>query len=195
MKDGLQVQMQSETKEALLIIDVQNDYFPSGRCELDRPDLTLTVIKQLIMHFRENHQPVYFIQHLSEKGAAFFEVDTEGVNIHEDIRPLATEKVIIKHHPNSFFETDLQGELKKAGITDLTVCGMMTHMCVDTIVRAAKDFGYCVTLIEDACATKDLEWGGEKIPAAVVQSVYMASLNHKFVKVITSDEYFSIQKK
>lgn len=48
----------------------------------------------------------------------------------------------------------------KKDITDLVVCGMMTHMCVDTTVRAAKDYGYGITLISDGCATKDLEWNG-----------------------------------
>lgn len=179
-------------KEALLIIDVQNDYFPDGKCELYQPELALDVIIGLLKHFRENNLPVYYIQHISAMGAAFFVPDTDGANIHEDIKPLDTEKVIVKHYPNSFFETNLQTELQRDSITDLVICGMMTHMCIDTTVRAAKDYGYSTTLISDACAAKDLEWDGRKLPARTVQDVYMASMNQKFANVIASKEYFNL---
>ncbi|MBN7772624.1 cysteine hydrolase family protein [Clostridium aminobutyricum] len=173
--------------KALLIIDVQNDYFPNGKCELHQPELALSSIKKLLRYFRDNKLPVYHIKHLSEKNAAFFVPNTDGVNIHKDIMPLDSEKIIIKHYPNSFFETDLQAELSKERISDIVICGMMTHMCVDTTVRAAKDYGYNITLVSDACATKDLEWNGLTIPANIVQDVYMASINSKFANVITSE--------
>lgn len=176
--------------KALIIVDVQNDYFPNGKCELYQAQSALNTVWELLKYFRGKELPVYYIQHVSAKDAAFFVPDTQGVNIHEGIKPLDTEKVIIKHYPNSFFETALQDELKKTGVTDVVICGMMTHMCIDTTVRAAKDFGYNVTLISDACATKDLKWNGENIPADVVQNVYMASLHGKFANVITGEEYF-----
>ena len=96
--------------------------------------------------------------------------------------------MIIKHEPNSFYETALQNELSQSGVTELVVCGMMTHMCVDTTVRAAKDYGYHTILVEDACATRDLEWNQEWIPAETVQKVFMASLNQEFACVTTSIE-------
>lgn len=94
----------------------------------------------------------------------------------------------MKHYPNSFYETDLHNELMKNEVTELVVCGMMTHMCIDTTVRAAKEYGYKVTLISDGCAAKALEWNGVRIPADTVQDVFMASLNRKFADVITSVE-------
>lgn len=72
-------------KKALLIIDVQNDYFPNGKCELYEANTALSVIKVLLRHFRKYGLPVYFIQHISSQGAAFFEPDTEGVKIHKEI--------------------------------------------------------------------------------------------------------------
>lgn len=178
-------------KKALLIIDVQNDYFPNGACELYQSKQALEKIKSLLSHFRKNELPVYFIQHIADKTASFFVPDTEGAEIHEAIAPLASEKVIIKHFPNSFFETPLQEELEKDSVTELIVCGMMTHMCVDTTVRTAKDFGYPVTLISDACATKDLELNNKRIPAQIVQDVYMASLHPKFANVMTCDNFYT----
>lgn len=82
----------------------------------------------------------------------------------------------------------------KNEITDLVVCGMMTHMCVDTTVRAAKDYGYNITLISDGCTTKDLACYGDKVSASTVQSVYMASLNQEFATVTLSTEFLSKYK-
>ncbi len=99
------------------------------------------------------------------------------------------EQVIIKHTPNSFFGTDLLAELRKNFVTELVVCGMMTQMCVDTTVRAARDFGFSVTLISDACAAKDLEWKNRTIPADPVQAIYFASLSGSFAQIMTGAEY------
>lgn len=117
----------------------------------------------------------------------------EGAEIHRDIAPQSGEKVIIKHEPNSFYETALQNELSQSGVTELVICGMMTHMCIDTTVRAAKDYEYQTILIEDACATRDLEWNQEWIPAKTVQKVFMASLNQEFACVQSSAEFLEEQ--
>ena len=167
-------------KKALLIVDVQNDYFPDGKCRLHKPEEALNTIKGLLKSFREQNLPAIYVQHVSTMQADFFIPNTEGVQIHKDIKPLDTEAVIVKHYPNSFYETDLHNELMKNEVTELVVCGMMTHMCIDTTVRAAKEYGYKVTLISDGCAAKALEWN--------VQDVFMASLNRKFADVITSVE-------
>lgn len=134
--------------------------------------------------------PVFYIQHIANNAATFFIPKTDGVQIYKDIQPLDTETVIVKYYPNSFYETELQDKLREKEVTDLVVCGMMTHMCIDTTVRAAKDYGYKVTLISDGCATKKLEWDGVNIPANMVQSVYLASLNQKFADIVTSTAFF-----
>lgn len=139
---------------ALMIIDVQNDYFPQGKCELSQSEQALTATKRLLEHFRAKKLPIFYVQHISPESATFFLPNTKGVQLHKDIKPLCSENVIVKHMPNSFHETTLQEKLTALSIKKLVICGMMTHMCVDTTVRAAKDFGYYVTLISDACATK-----------------------------------------
>ncbi len=114
----------------------------------------------------------------------FFLEGTFGCEITERIKPQSGDKVIVKNYPNSFFKTELDSYLKKKKIKKLIVCGMMTHMCVDTTVRAAMDHGYDVDLVADACATKDLEIHGEIIPARVVQKVFLASLEGVFAKIV-----------
>lgn len=176
-------------KKALLIIDVQNDYFPYGKCQLYKPEVALNTIKDLLEHFRKQDLPVIYIRHESIQGT-FFIPNTDGVQIHNDIKPLDTETVIVKHYPNSFYETNLQNKLIENGVMELVVCGMMTHMCIDTTIRAAKDYGYEITLISDGCATKDLEWNGVTLPASLIQSTYMASLNQKFANIKLGAEIF-----
>ncbi|MDO5088276.1 MAG: cysteine hydrolase family protein [Leptotrichiaceae bacterium] len=178
-------------KKALIIIDVQNDYFPNGKSELFQSEEVLEKIIQILKYFRKNGFPVYYIKHISKKeGAGFFLPNTKGAEIHEKIRPLSKEKVIVKHFHNSFFKTELHKELQKDSINELVICGMMTHMCVDTTVRAGKDLGYNIILIEDGCTTKGLEWNGMQICAEAVQNVYMSSLNNKFAKVMKLDGYW-----
>lgn len=177
---------------ALVIIDVQNDYFPHGKCELFQAEQALTITKKLLEHFRIKKLPIFYVQHISLENATFFLPNTKGVQIHKDIELSSPKNVIVKHMPNSFHETSLHEMLSSLSIKNLVMCGMMTHMCVDTSVRAAKDLGYYVTLIADACATKDLEWNGRKLPASFINDVYMASLNGKFAEVMTSVDYFTV---
>jgi len=172
-------------KKALLIIDVQNDYFEGGRSALHDPLRALANVEKVLARFRENRLPIIHVQHINiREGATFFLPNTEGVLIHKNIQPLDNEYLVIKHAPNSFFETNLADILKSEVITDIVVCGMMSHMCVDTTTRACKDYGLKVTLLHDACATKDLYFNGKMIPAGTVHEVFMASLNGMFANVI-----------
>jgi nicotinamidase-related amidase len=176
--------------QALLIIDVQNDYFAGGKCELHNPLVALENIEKLLNHFRNAKKPIIHVQHINVKeGATFFVPNTEGVLIHKNLTPQSNETLIIKHAPNSFYETDLLQTLKQNAISDLVICGMMTHICIDTTTRACKDFGFNVTLIDDACATKNLSYDGKIIPAETVHQTFMASLNGMFANVRKTDEF------
>lgn len=174
-------------KKALIVIDVQNDYFKGGRFELVNAEGALNNIKKLVSYFHDNGLSVFLIQHISSKDGKFFVPGTEGIKIHESLCGNSKDLVITKKYPNSFFKTDLKSELDKRNFDELFICGMMTHMCVDTTVRAAFDYGYKVTLFSDACATRDLSIGEKVIDASYVQDTYMASLSGMFAKVVTTD--------
>lgn len=170
---------------ALLIIDVQNDYFGGGKSELHNSMGALQNIEKVLMMFRQRNLPVIHVQHINNReGATFFMPNTDGVMIHKNLTPLESEYLVIKHTPNSFFETNLLDILKNNNINDLVICGMMSHMCIDTTTRACKDFDIKVTLLHDACATKNLSFNGEIIPAETVHNTFMASLNGMFANVI-----------
>jgi nicotinamidase-related amidase len=99
----------------------------------------------------------------------YFIPNTTGAEIHKSVTPLISEKVFIKNYPNSFRNTGLLEFLRANGVTDLVICGMMTHMCVDATTRAAKDFGFTCIVIGDACATRNLEIQGKTVAASEVQ--------------------------
>jgi nicotinamidase-related amidase len=174
---------------ALLIIDIQNDYFPGGTMTLEGPEAAAAKAAQLIAAFRKKSLPVIHMQHIATRpGATFFRPGTPGAEIHASVKPLANETVFQKNFPNSFRETKLLEHLKSLNVANLTIAGMMTHMCVDTTTRAAADLGFTCALAHDACATKALAFNGVEVPAASVQVSYMAGLNGLFAKVQSTED-------
>ena len=175
--------------QALVLIDLQNDYFPGGRMELVGPDAAVRNAAGLLASFRARALPVMHIQHIATRaGATFFLPGTEGAEIHAAVRPNSGERVIVKHFPSAFRETDLQAALRELGITQLVLAGMMTHMCIDATTRAAADLGFDCQLAHDACATRDLAFGGSKVAAKDVHTAFLASLNGAFAKVLAARE-------
>ena len=174
---------------ALVLIDLQNDYFPGGAMELVGAEAAVAQAAKLLQAFRAKGLPVFHIQHISKRaGATFFLPGTKGAEIHGAVQPQGKEPVIVKHFPNSFRETTLANALQVAGIRQLCFAGMMTHMCVDTSVRAASDMGFQCSLAADGCATRELSYGGRKIAAADVHLSYLAGLNGAFAAVKPASE-------
>lgn len=171
-------------KTACVCIDIQNDYFPGGANELVQAEEAGLCASEIIKSARNQNIPVIHIQHISTRpGSTFFLPGTRGVQIHPLVEPLLHEEVVTKQMPNSFSGTSLESVLARLEISQLILCGMMTHMCVDTTVRAAADRGYRCILASDACATKNLVWEGIEIPAATVQATYLASLSGLFAEI------------
>ncbi len=175
-------------KKALIVIDIQNDYFCGGNMELVEIDDVLIKINKLIKFAKNEGYSIYIIQHIMQrKGATFFLPKTVGVELHEALDAKDTT-LVTKHYPNSFRETNLQASLEKEGIKELIICGAMTHMCVDSTVRAGFDLGYDITLAEDACATRDLIFNGHVVGAKDVQRSFMSALGSVFCEVKAVDE-------
>ena len=174
---------------ALVIVDIQNDYFPGGRHELVGSEQAAANAGRLLDGFRRRNEPVFHVQHVWEgEGAEFFEPGTRGVEIHDAVRPDGDEPVVQKAYPNSFRETDLESRLRDAGVTDLVVAGMMTSMCVDATVRAAVDLGFDCTVVQDACATLDLQFDGRTIPAESVHGAFIAALGDGYAAITSADD-------
>jgi nicotinamidase-related amidase len=179
-------------KEALIVIDIQNDYFSGGKMELVGMEEAAKKAAKLLKAFRTEGKPIFFIKHISNRpGSTFFIPGTQGTDIHSSVSPLTDETIIEKHFPNSFLQTDILSRLKEMNVTNLVICGAMSHMCIDTTVRAAKELGFNCILIADACATRNLKFGNEILPAQTVHAVFMAALDGMFANVVTAEEYLS----
>lgn len=177
-------------KSALIIIDIQNDYFKGGAYELVNPEQAAKQAKKILNAFRQKRLPVFHVRHINNYPGANFHLEKSyGSEIHSIVAPMPEEKVIIKHAPSAFLQTGLSKELQDQEINHLVICGMMSHMCIDTSVRAAQDYGFTVTLLEDACTTRDLEWNGTKISAEIVHNTIMASVNGVFAQVMRTKEF------
>lgn len=179
-------------KRALIVVDVQNDYFPGGAMELFGSEEAGANVARVIAKCRADGDAVIHVRHVSTRaGATFFLPGTRGAEIHGCARPMDGEPVIVKHYPSSFRETDLDGMLKREGIGELVIVGMMTHMCVDTTVRAAFDLGYSCTVVGDCCATKALSHAGRAVRAEDAHAAFLAALDGTFAKVVRAEEFLS----
>jgi nicotinamidase-related amidase len=180
-------------KTGLLLVDIQNDYFPGGRMELAAMPQAGKKAGELLAEFRRRSWPTFHIQHIAaQKSATFFLPDTEGAALHESISPEGDEIVIQKHFPNSFRQTSLLQELERHDVKRLVICGAMSHMCIDATTRAAADHCFDCTVVQDACATRDLEFDGKTIAAADVHGSFMAALGQAYARVVSLDEYKKI---
>jgi len=171
-------------RSALVIIDVQHFYFPGGAASLVEPERASRNASKILDSFRSSGDLVVHVRHKA----------SEGAEIHEDVAPTEGERVFTKTEVSCFNGTDLLAYLREQDVSNLVICGMMTHMCVEAAVRAAHDLGFEVTVIGDACATRDLEFGGTKVAAADVHASTLATLSRTYSKVVSTEEYLASQR-
>lgn len=171
--------------KCLVLVDLQNDYFPGGKMKLAGIDAAAENARILLAEFRKKALPVIHIQHISiPPNAFFFLPGTDGAKINDRVTPQKGETVVVKKYPNSFRDTPLLEMLKNAHIDNLIICGAMSHMCIDATTRAAFDLGFNCVVAEDACATMDLFFNNKMIKASDVHASFMAALSFPYAKVV-----------
>lgn len=177
---------------ALIVVDIQNDYFSGGKWELNGVDAAADNAARVIGAARDRGDTVIHIRHETlAPDAPFFVPGSAGAQLHEKARNQGDEWVIVKHFMNPYRETQLREVLEQKGIKRVVAVGNMSHMCIDAVTRASDDFGYATTVIHDACATHDLEFNNVKVPAALVHAAFMAALQFGYANVLSTDEYLA----
>lgn len=180
------------SKRAIVVVDIQKDYFPSGKFELVGVEQAAANAARVIEAARGKGDRVIHIQHIfPSQDAPFFTPNSEGSEISPVVAPRANETVVVKNYPNSFLKTDLKAILDADGIEEVVVVGAMSHMCIDATTRAASDFGYKTTVVQDACATRDLEFGGVTVPAASVHAAMMSALGFAYATITDTDRWIA----
>jgi nicotinamidase-related amidase len=167
--------------KALLIIDIQMFYFPGGSAPLVEPEAAAQNASKILEYARNNNILVIHIKHNSKAGS----------DIHYLVSPVEGEKIITKNEANSFSGTDLLEFLKEKNISELIITGMQTHMCVDAATRAAYDLGFKCTVIEDACATRDLKFKDKIVKAEDVHYSTLSALNRSYATIKTTEEFLN----
>jgi nicotinamidase-related amidase len=175
----------------LVVVDLQNEYLPTGKLPLTDIEHAAANALRVITHARDAGIPIFHVRHESVEGAPIFAKGTAGAKIQSAVAPVGDEPVIVKKHINAFRETDLKQQLDALDIQEIVVIGAMSHMCIDALVRAAVDMGYAVTVLHDACATMDLTFGGVSVPAAQAHATIMAAFEFGYATVKPVDEYLS----
>ncbi|PAU59527.1 cysteine hydrolase [Pseudomonas sp. PIC25] len=166
----------------LLIIDAQEEY-RSGALALPGLDAAAAEIASLLGAARATGVAVVHVRHLGITGGLFDPQGPRGQFLPE-LAPQPGEVVVEKRLPNAFAGTELHDRLQALGHLDLIVCGFMTHSSISTTVRACKDYGYRCTLVDSACATRDLPSPEGVIQADVVHRMEMAILADNFATVV-----------
>lgn len=176
---------------ALLLLEIQNDYFPNGRIPLEKSVEASSRAQSILNVYRERQLPAIHVQHIStQPDATYFLPCTKGAEFYSNVQPIKGETIIKKHYPNSFKDTNLLNHLIKNKINHLVICGMMTHASVDATVRAAHDLGFSCTVIHDACATKTLEFNQMHIPTQEVHFAFLAAFQSAaYANVIGTDDF------
>ena len=178
-------------KRGLVVVDLQNEYLPTGKLPLTGIDAAVENAIRVISHARDTGVPVFHIRHEFAEDAPIFAKGSTGAETQPDVVPQGNEPVIVKKHINAFRETNLKQQLEAADVNEIVVIGAMSHMCIDAVVRAAADMGYTVTVLHDACATLDLTFRGVSVPAAQAHAAIMAAFEFGYATVQSVDEYLS----
>ncbi len=181
------------SQKAIIVVDLQNEYLPTGKLALVGIEQAVANAVSVINDARTKGDLVVNVHHESADpvGMPVFLRGTEGAQFIPAVEPLAFEPVVRKHYPNSFLKTDLKKLLDDNGIEEVVIVGAMSHMCVDATTRAASDLGYAVTVIHDACATRNVEFVGQTVPAAQVHAAFMSALAFAYARIVSCREYLA----
>ncbi len=175
-------------KRALLIIDVQNEYF-TGKLPIKYPDNSFNNILIAMDIAKFQKIPIVLIQHTNPSDASTFAFGSYGWNIQSQIASKHHETLIEKTLPGSFTKTNLEDWLKNHDIDSVTIAGYMTQMCCDTTARQAFDLGFNVEFLSDATGTLDVFNYAGYVSAEELHRSILITQAMKFSKVLKVDEW------
>ncbi|WP_125721684.1 isochorismatase family protein [Flavobacterium ustbae] len=143
------MEIKHSKETALLLLEIQNDYFFKGKMELHDSYDSAFNAKKALDFFRKKRKKIIHVQHVAlNNNASHFIKGSYGAEIFEDVAPKPGEKIIVKNNHNAFNETTLLEYLTDNEINHLIIAGMMSNMNVDATVCTAKDLGFKIELIE-----------------------------------------------
>lgn len=185
--------MMGRMSNALIVIDVQNEYF-TGSLPIVHPDRddSLANIVAAMRAAVANGTKVIVVQHAEDAESEVFRPGTDGQELHPAVASEHRDALVVKHYPGSFTGTDMGSLLADWQVDHVTICGFMTHMCCDTTARQAAHRDLRVTLLADATGTIDLaRQSGDPVPARQVHETELAVLGSGFATISSTAEWTS----
>lgn len=170
-----------EKVTALLIIDIQDFYFPGGAMPLVGPEAASLNAARILEKFRADGRLVVHIGHNAKDKMGF----------RETVAPKSGERIFYKNEVSAFNGTDLLPYLREQKVRRLVIVGMQTHMCVEAAVRAAYDLGFECILVEDACATRILKYKNREVSAEDVHAATLSALDRAYSSVIDTETFLA----
>lgn len=187
--DKVPIKSQNSKKRALLVIDVQNEYF-TGLLPVTYPHNSTSNIVTAIQAASDAHIPIVMVQHTSKAKA--FVKGTHGWELHESVKNTKVAHTIEKTMPSSFVGTDLEAWLRKNGIDTVVISGYMTQHCCDTTARYAHHLGFNVEFLSDATGTLAFENGGGKATAEELHRATLVEQAFRFSTVMSTREWVKL---
>jgi len=178
-------------KRALLVIDVQNEYF-TGKLPITYPEGSLECILRAIRAARSKAIPVVFIQHTSsQKDGKTFRNGTEEWKLHPALDVTARDRLMEKTLPGSFTGTDLEAWLRERRIDTVVIAGYMTQMCCDTTARQAMHLGFSVEFLSDATGTLAISNEAGSVTAEELHRAILVTQAMRFSKVLSTRQWIA----
>lgn len=181
---------------ALVLIDLQNDYFSSvegAKWPLHKTEAAAANALKILDKCRESNLKIIHVRHeFAMDNPPFFAPNSNGAKIHESLTPKDGEEQVLKNNVNSFKDTNLKELLDSSNIENVIIVGAMSYMCIDAVTRAASDFGYNCYVAHDACTTSNIEFNGVQVDATLAHATVMSALQFAYANVHTTDEILDL---
>lgn len=175
-------------KRALLVIDVQNEYF-TGKLPVTYPEGSLGKIVRAMSAAAERGIPVVVVQHSASAESPVFRPGSEGWELHPEIQGRPRDYLVVKALPGSFTGTDLEGWLRGRGVDTVVVAGYMTQMCCDTTARQAFHLGFGVEFLSDATGTLAISNAAGRVTAEELHRAILVTQAMRFSRVVDTETW------
>lgn len=183
-------------KRALIVVDVQNEYFEGGALPITYPPKSFEQIKTAIAEAQKAGDFIIFVQHTSLKeNAGAFVRGSHMWEFHDEIKAIKSDLIIEKNHASSFVGTDLNYRLRSLGIDTVAIVGYMTQNCCDATARDASQLGFTVEFLSDANGTLAFSNEAGGVSAEELHRAFLVAQAFGFSRVLTLNEWIPLLKK
>lgn len=176
----------------LLLIAFQNSNFKKkGSQSIKAAKKAAKAAAKLLEYFREHSMPIVHVLQTGKLEA----LTAEKLKPYELLEPKQNELTLITSEISAFADGKLKAMLSDLHAGHLLIAGLTAEKQILATVQAAREQAYSCTVVEDACPARSLKWDGEKISAALVQSVMMAIMKEKDVQIATAKTFIKSEQK